>query len=162
MYIVKVDEKEYKVDLEKEARGFKISLDGNSMKTEVVESSPSHLSLIVKNKIYDIIIQDKNTVSVDGEAYNVKVEDEKLRELTKLKGEDELTEEVTVTASMPGLIIKIEVKKGDKVKAGQGLAIIEAMKMQNEVKAPKDGIIKQILVKKGMTVNGGDALLIIK
>ncbi len=162
MYIVKIDDKEYRVDLEKEARGFKISLDGNSMKVEVVESSPSHLSLIVKNKIYDIIIQDENTISVDGEFYCVKVEDEKLRELTKLKGEDELAEEVTVTASMPGLIIKIEVKEGDKVKKGQGLAIIEAMKMQNEVKAPKDGIIKQILVKKGMTVNGGDALVIIE
>ena len=162
MYIVKVDDKEYRIDLEKEARGFKVSLDGNSMKVEVVESSPSHLSLIVKNKIYDIILQDANTISVDGESYNVKVEDERLQELKKLKGEDELTEEVTVTASMPGLIIKIEVKEGDKVKAGQGLAIIEAMKMQNEVKAPKDGTIKQILVKKGMTVNGGDALLIIK
>ena len=162
VYIVKVDDKEYRVDLEKEVRGFKVSLNGNSMKVEIVKSSLSHFSLIVKNKIYDIIIQDENTISVDGESYNVKVEDERLQELKKLKGEDELAEEVTVAASMPGLIIKIEVKEGDKVKAGQGLAIIEAMKMQNEVKAPKDGIVKQILVKKGMTVNGGDTLVVIE
>ena len=172
-YIVKVDDKEYRVDLEwsspleKESHGFKVSLNGKPIKTEVVgigaiHELPLHLSLIVENKIYNIIIQDENTISVDGESYNVKVEDERLQELKKLKKGAELVEEVTILAPMPGLVIKIEVKKGDKIKAGQELAIIESMKMQNEVKAPKDGIIKQVLVKKGMTVNGGDTLIVIK
>jgi pyruvate carboxylase subunit B len=69
---------------------------------------------------------------------------------------------VVVTALMPGLIIEIAVKEGDSVKKGQGLLIIEAMKMQNELKSPKDGIVKKIIVKKGQTVNNNDKLIVIE
>ncbi len=60
---------------------------------------------------------------------------------------------------MPGKILKILVKEGDQVKTGQGLLVLEAMKMENEIPAPKDGIVKKILVKEGDTVNTGDPLI---
>ena len=63
-----------------------------------------------------------------------------------------------VNAPMPGNILRIDVKEGDKVKAGQTLLILEAMKMENEISAPQDGTIASIDVRKGDTVNSGDVL----
>ncbi|WP_206203388.1 MULTISPECIES: pyruvate/oxaloacetate carboxyltransferase [unclassified Thermococcus] len=67
--------------------------------------------------------------------------------------------EGVVTAPMPGKILRILVKEGDQVKTGQGLLILEAMKMENEIPAPKDGIIKKILIKEGQTVDTGQPLI---
>ena len=65
----------------------------------------------------------------------------------------------SITAPMPGTITNILVKEGDNVKKGQVLAILEAMKMENEIVAPHDGAVKAISVDKGQNVNLGDTLL---
>ena len=62
---------------------------------------------------------------------------------------------------MPGNILRIDVKEGDKVKAGQTLLILEAMKMENEIPAPKDGKVAQVVVTKGATVGAGDTLVVL-
>ncbi|ASI98611.1 pyruvate/oxaloacetate carboxyltransferase [Thermococcus celer] len=67
--------------------------------------------------------------------------------------------EGVVTAPMPGKILRILVNEGEKVKTGQGLLVLEAMKMENEIPSPKDGVIKKILVKEGDTVDTGQALV---
>ncbi|NJE31418.1 pyruvate carboxylase subunit B [Thermococcus sp. 18S1] len=67
--------------------------------------------------------------------------------------------EGVVTAPMPGKILRILVKEGEQVKTGQGLVVLEAMKMENEIPAPKDGVVKKILVKEGDTVDTGQALI---
>ncbi|WP_457753603.1 sodium-extruding oxaloacetate decarboxylase subunit alpha [Thermococcus sp.] len=64
-----------------------------------------------------------------------------------------------VSAPMPGKVLRILVNEGDEVKVGQGLLVLEAMKMENEIPAPKDGIIKKILVKEGDTVDTGQPLI---
>ena len=69
--------------------------------------------------------------------------------------------EGAVTAPMPGKILDIKVKKGDRVKAGDVLIILEAMKMENEVVAPKDGVIEDIKVNVGDTVDRGAVLVVI-
>jgi glutaconyl-CoA decarboxylase len=66
-----------------------------------------------------------------------------------------------VKSPLPGNVLQIKVSVGQAVKAGEQLAIIEAMKMENEVLAPKDGTVKQILVNKGQTVATGDVLMVI-
>lgn len=65
----------------------------------------------------------------------------------------------TVTAPMPGTILKIDVSAGDTVKKGQVLLILEAMKMENEITAPADGKIASVNVSKGSAVNAGDVLV---
>ncbi|WP_456367383.1 biotin/lipoyl-containing protein [Thermococcus sp.] len=67
--------------------------------------------------------------------------------------------EGVVVAPMPGKVLRVLVREGERVKTGQGLLVLEAMKMENEIPAPKDGVIKKILVKKGDTVNTGDPLI---
>lgn len=68
----------------------------------------------------------------------------------------------TVEAPMPGTILNIDVKEGDQVKAGQILLILEAMKMENEILAPRDGKVAAILTNKGASVNTGDKLVSIE
>lgn len=67
----------------------------------------------------------------------------------------------TVSAPMPGNIIRVDVKEGDMVKSGQILVILEAMKMENEIVAPKDGTVAQIVTSKGAVVETGSPLVVI-
>ena len=68
----------------------------------------------------------------------------------------------TVTAPMPGNILKVNVQNGQAVKKGDVLMVLEAMKMENEIMAPKDGKITSVNVAKGATVNSGDLLFTIE
>jgi len=76
------------------------------------------------------------------------------REVEQVKG--------VVTAPMPGKITKIKVKIGDEVKKGDVVAMLEAMKMENEILAPNDGVVKEIRVSEGANVNRGDIIMIIE
>ena len=67
----------------------------------------------------------------------------------------------TITAPMPGNILRIEVTNGAAVKAGQILIVLEAMKMENEILAPRDGTVAQIIVQKGSTVETGSPLVVL-
>jgi len=63
---------------------------------------------------------------------------------------------------MPGKVVKVLVREGDSVQANQGLIVIEAMKMQNEVKSPKSGVVRKLGVKESAAVNSGDLLAIVE
>ena len=108
-------------------------------------------------------------ITLNGKVYEVQIED-----VTELKSENKVSEPVkltsaptitknisgeSITAPMPGTILNICVKEGEKVKKGQVLAVLEAMKMENEIVAPVDGEITSITVGKGQNVNLGDSLL---
>lgn len=67
----------------------------------------------------------------------------------------------TVTAPMPGNILRVDVAQGDTVKSGQVLVILEAMKMENEIVAPKDGTVAQVVTSKGSVVDTGSPLIVI-
>ncbi|MDE6539257.1 MAG: biotin/lipoyl-binding protein [Ruminococcus sp.] len=67
----------------------------------------------------------------------------------------------TISAPMPGNIIRVDVKEGDKVTSGQVLVILEAMKMENEIVATKDGTIAQVVTSKGAVVETGSPLIVI-
>ena len=64
-----------------------------------------------------------------------------------------------VPAPLPGSVVAIKVAAGDSVKKGQVLVVIEAMKMENEVMAPRDGVVAQVITSKGASVNSGDPLV---
>lgn len=71
------------------------------------------------------------------------------------------TEGKTITAPMPGTIIKVTVDSGESVSMGQTLLILEAMKMENEIKAPMAGTIKEVRTSQGTSVNAGDILIVL-
>jgi biotin carboxyl carrier protein len=63
---------------------------------------------------------------------------------------------------MPGKVVRLLVGEGEQVEAGAGVAVVEAMKMQNEIKSPKKGTIQKILVSEGSAVNAGDVLIVVE
>ena len=63
---------------------------------------------------------------------------------------------------MPGKVVRVLTKAGERVQPGTGIVVIEAMKMQNEVRSPKDGMVKELLAREGMNVNAGDVLAVLE
>ena len=118
-------------------------------------------------------------VTVNGIEYDVKVEEIENSESNNISKSDETSlsqsdakpsksdistgsNEDSVKSPMPGTILSVEVKNGDKVNKGQVLLILEAMKMENEIVSPKDGIVANVHVKKGENVESGSPLVDIK
>lgn len=122
----------------------------------------SRLSLLIDNRSYEATIdRDREfyRIVVCGEEFRVEVEDEKIKKLagTRKPFEDKL--DMSIQAPMPGIVVSIDVSRGDEVKKGDCLLVLEAMKMRNEIKSSRDGVIKDILVQTGHTVAKGSALL---
>lgn len=102
-------------------------------------------------------------VTIDGEYFEIRVEDERMRTLRELVNKaTHSSGEQIVEAPIPGLISGIKINEGDKVSIGDGLMILEAMKMENEIKSQFEGIVKKIFVEKGAAVEKDQKLLIIE
>jgi len=100
-------------------------------------------------------------VSVGGRDYAVAVTDPKhLRGAAGAAGAD--AGRAQVTAPMPGKVVRVLVGQGQQVEAGQGLVVVEAMKMQNELKSPKAGAVLELRAAAGSTVNAGDVLVVVE
>jgi biotin carboxyl carrier protein len=141
---VRVDDKLYEIDF------------------ETVSGQPVY-SLIVDGKSHEsYIYQDDDIwqVLMHGRLYSVSVEDEREKRLRAAAGGGVAeTGEFHLRAPMPGLVVAIPVAEGQEVKRGQVILILESMKMQNELKAPRDGTIGRIRVKPGETVEQKQTLL---
>ena len=161
-YIVNVENREFKVDLERRGKNLIGSLNNEEIDVEIARQDGNQLTLIVNNKPYLVVMESEERIVVNGETYSIDVIDAQIQKLIKTGPEIVHKKELAIKAVMPGLVIEVTVKEGDSVKANDGLLVVEAMKMQNEVKTPQDGIVKTILVQKGKTVNSGDTLIIIE
>jgi biotin carboxyl carrier protein len=104
-------------------------------------------------------------VVVDGWRFEVEVESEQraaLRERARRdRGDPSQSGPAEVRAIIPGVVLSVAVAPGDDVTAGQQLLVIEAMKMQNELRAPREGTIERVAVGPGTTIEVGDLLLVI-
>ena len=137
---------------------YKVVVDGNSV---LVDGRPFVVGfgegrVLVDDDPYDIILED-DAVILDGIAHPIVVEglEDKVagpKEATVVAGEG------AVTAIMPGKIIRILVDEGDEVAKGDVVCILEAMKMENELKAPMGGIVKTLHVQAGQDVETGTVL----
>jgi biotin carboxyl carrier protein len=99
----------------------------------------------------------KLTVTLAGHSLAVEVAEARLDTATG-SGRVVASGPVMLRAPMPGRVVKLLVKAGDAVKAGQGVLVVEAMKMENELKAPRDGVVKQFHAAEGATVEAGEDL----
>ncbi len=161
-YIIKIEDREFKGEIKKSGNIFNIMLDGKEIPVEIANFDSQRLTLIIENRPYEIFLDGNNQLTINGESYSFEIIDEQVARILKSAPESGHKKETIISAPMPGLVIEVEVNEGDVVKKGQGLLIIEAMKMQNEFKSPRDGIVKKIMVQKGQTVNSRDALVVIE
>lgn len=127
----------------------------------------STLSLLIGDDAYDVEIEDRadgpSSLLVRGQVAKVEVLD--LRKMRLRRAHDSVAGEdgpITITSPMPGKVVAVLVQEGDAVKAGQGLLVVEAMKMENELKAPRDGVVRELTAREGVPVDGGKALCVIE
>jgi len=126
--------------------------------------SDEQYSLILDGHVYDLSVDfDTDSCSVAGRAgtYHFHISDPR-----RLSHQQDIEEGQAglqrICAEMPGKVIRLLVKQGDSVAYDQGLLVLEAMKMQNEIRAPKSGVVKEIGAPDGLAVNSGDFLLSIE
>src|SRR5450756_215895 len=101
-------------------------------------------------------------VEVDGDLFNVKIISAGgALSVRSAETERPKVMDGAITASMQGMVLKIKVKKGDRVSKGDAVIVLEAMKMENNIHAPHGGAVKDIFVKEGSTVSAGDVLMIV-
>ena len=141
---------------------FEVEINGKKKTISISRISPAHLSILLDGKSYNVEVErfgKKYQVTTRGEIYEFSVTDE--REVVTTE-KPQAGGRLVVTAPMPGLVVEIMCSDGEQVTAGQGILVLEAMKMQNEITAPVSGIITGIPVEPGASVNAGDGLFIIE
>ena len=153
-----------RLELERSAEHFRCKVDGRALEADAVEVAPGIYSILVGGESLEVRVEVAPAgglrVTSGGREFAVKVRDPRQ---WRRRGGGGLEAEgrQQVLAPMPGKIVRVLVKDGDGVTAGQGLLVVEAMKMQNEVKSPKSGTVERVMVKEGQAVNAGEALAIV-
>lgn len=144
--------------------GLAISVDGQACNADVQWLQPNFLSIILEGNSYRIFFDphaEGSALVLDAQRISYEIEDPRsLSSRTKRNLGD--TGARPVSAPMPGRIVRILVQSGDIVEAQQGLVVMEAMKMQNELKAPKAGCVTRLAIKLDATVHAGEVLLVIE
>ena len=153
---VKLKDKEFDANIEKKDRGFKVSFEGKEFFADFERLSEKDGNLIVNGKSYYVIFSE-NSVYVNGVHFDVEAIDPLKKELLKSSALEK--DEGAVITSMPGNVKKVLVKEGDRVEVGQPVVVLEAMKMENELEAPKSGVVKRVNVKENTPVEANAVLI---
>ena len=157
----------HEVEIKRDGERVFARVDDREYELEASEVAPNVYLLKNENKIYEIFVapnSDRNA------PYNVKTRncefEVTLYDQKKLRGTSAAGEQadgiVQIKTAMPGKLVRILVEQGAEIKKGEPVLVVEAMKMQNEMKSPKDGIIKEIRFEEGATVNAGEVLAVIE
>ena len=158
-----IDHQWVAMSLEGSAEGYSLRLPHRSLKMDAVILAEGSYSLLLDGSSFDVTVQRSLThysVTVNGVPFEVGLRDPRQLGHQAGTGED-LDGPASVTAPMPGKLVRLIVAEGDSVKEGQGVAVVEAMKMQNELTAPKSGTVERLCVVEGQAVNAGECLLTI-
>jgi biotin carboxyl carrier protein len=163
-YEIFIDGHGYRLELERSAESlWRCRLDGREIEVDAVLIGRDLLSLKLGNQIYEIRSErsaGELSLWVGSKRFAAEVRDPR-----SLRGRGRALDDHgprKVTAPMPGKVVRVLVQEGSEVETGSGIAVVEAMKMQNEIKSPKKGTIQKILVSEGMAVNSGDVLAIVE
>jgi biotin carboxyl carrier protein len=182
-FISSIHENNYTIETSVNGQPRQVVLDGTTQEIDWQRIAPlttdaqghtgqgGRYTLLIQGRSYEIfarrLVQPDEPegmtyeILLAGQRFEVHVEDERARALLgSLKSSHEVGE-IKVRAPMPGLVLNIVKSAGETVERGETVAVLEAMKMENDLTTPHDGTIKEVLVSKGQTVNQGDILLVI-
>jgi acetyl/propionyl-CoA carboxylase alpha subunit len=163
LYDVTIDGKNYRLELSRADGRWSCRLEGRQVEVEAVLARPDVLSLRIGNLAYEIKserVANDLYLWVGDTGFTVEVRDPRsLRDRSRAADDHGPRK---ITAPMPGKVLRLLVQEGEDVEAGAGVAVVEAMKMQNEIKSPKKGTIQKLLVSAGAAVNAGDVLAIVE
>jgi biotin carboxyl carrier protein len=153
--------RQHLVELERDGENFRVVLDGHSVDANVVKVAASSVSILLGGQSFEVhvtpALEGKLKLQSGPHEFTAEVQDPRTWRGRK-QGGLEAEGRQQVLAPMPGKVIRLLVSEGETVQAGQGLIVIEAMKMQNEIRSPKSGKVERLLTKEGQTVNVGEIL----
>jgi biotin carboxyl carrier protein len=160
IYEVTIAEKVYRVELVRTEQEWKCKLDGRELPLDVVSAQDGMLSLLLHGKSYEVkqeTVGAESNVVVGQERFSASVRDPRSFRSRRRPGASEQGV-MKIKAPMPGKVVRVLAPAGSQVQMGQSVLVIEAMTMQNELKAPKTGVVKKINVEEGAAVDAGQAL----
>jgi biotin carboxyl carrier protein len=160
-YIATVNEKEYVIEID---RDDEIVVNGEKYEMDFQELTEGGiLSLLLNNRSLEGLVdeqEDHMEVLILGGLYEVKVQDERVYRLMQARGEEGgVTGDVIVASPMPGVVIATPAVEGAQVKKGDKVIVLESMKMENELRSPRDGVVHRVHVKAGASVEKGQPLV---
>jgi len=163
-YYVRIASNEYEVDIDTENN---VSINGAQVEVDLCQSGvPELYSVLFKGRSFDMLVEPHRfnyTIAFRGEQLQVQVEDERTRKLnTGRKAPAVPHGELAIKAPIPGLVVKVLVAEGDQIEDGQAVVILEAMKMENEIRAIRSGQVKGIQVSGGQRVEQNETLMLLE
>lgn len=153
-----------RVALERHASGWRVTLDGEPVDVDAAEIAPNTLSLLLDGQSFEFTVTPSpgGKLKLQSGVHEFEAEVLDPRAWSgRRHGNAEAEGRQQIVAPMPGKVVRVLVQTGDRVEAGQGLLVVEAMKMQNEIRSPKSGTVERILASAGQPVNAGEVLCVI-
>ena len=164
VYDVIVSGKPHRLELERTDGVWRCCLDGKDIQVDAVLARRDVLSLIIDGHAYEVKREQTATdlhLWVGSTRFPVELHDPRSLRSRQGSAQDDKGPR-KILAPMPGRVVRLLVAEQAEVEAGQGIVVVEAMKMQNEIKSPKKGIVKKITTTAGAAVNAGDVLAIVE
>lgn len=149
---------EKEIEILAPAPEWRFRVDGEEQRALVTLVEPGVYSILLDGRVYEASMDRTGqnlVVTVAGERFEVEVRDPRSWSRKSVAGSHGVA---TLSAPMPGKVVRVLVVAGDTVEAGQGLFVVEAMKMQNEIKAPRSGQVISLTAREGATVAAGEPL----
>ena len=154
-----------RVEITRHDGHYELVIDGASRRVDASTPEPGVLHLLLDGESYEVDVRrtkEGQDVTLYGTRYDTKVVDERQKALLALGGAGGgQGGPAAISTAMPGKIVTILVQEGQIVEAGQGIIVVEAMKMENELKATVRAVVTQILVSQGQSVEGGARLVVL-
>lgn len=154
------------VDIEPMGNGhFSVTMAGRRHEVDALPLPHGAVSMIIDGESYSVEFEEKGdevAVLVRGQVTVVDVADERRLRLRAGAAQFKVEGRQVICAPMPGKVVKLLVQVGDEVKEGQGLVVVEAMKMENELKSPKPGKVVELFAKEGSAVENNARLVAVE
>jgi biotin carboxyl carrier protein len=152
------------VELERQSESWQATISGESSPADVAEIAPNTFSVLMGSQSQEICVAPegggKLSLQTGRFVFTGEVIDPRSWRGRRHTGA-EAEGRQQIVAPMPGKVVRVLVRAGEKVEVGQGLLVIEAMKMQNEIRSPKGGMVERVLVGGGQAVNAGQVLCVV-
>ena len=155
----------HKLNIKREGTRLAAEIDERRYTLEARETGASTYLLIADGRVYECRVDRERArfnVRIGNHVYSVTLADPKRLRGAQGSGAHDEGGSAQVVAPMPGKVVRVLVPLGAQVEVGDGLVVVEAMKMQNEMKSPRAGVVTAIHAAVGATVNAGDVLVIVE
>lgn len=161
IYEISIGDKLRRVELKRNESGWQCFVDGKEVGAQIEFIDRETLSILLLGGSFEVRRDSETGIVVRGRRFEVSVRDP--RSWAGRAGREAAGGgPQKLTASMPGKVVRVLAREGEKITAGQGIVVVEAMKMQNEVKSPREGILKKLFAQPGVNVNPGEVLAIVE